>query len=460
MDVSKVSPESGNNMKPIVLVADDDPSILNILKLGLQVKGYEVLTAADGNAALQLVERSHPDLIILDIEMPQLTGIDVLKQIRADWPALPVVIMTAHGTIRLAVEAMKEGATDFITKPFEIEQLLLVIQKAFERESLRREVEVLRDEVDARYEPITSANGAMQEIIRTAKKAASSDTTMLLLGESGVGKDLLARCIHAWSPRRHRVFVPVNCVALTEELLESELFGHEKGAFTGAHAQKLGKLELATGGTVFLDEIGDMKPALQAKLLRFLQNREFDRVGGTRSIKVDVRIVAATNRDLHKAVKDGTFRADLFRLNVVSLMVPPLRNRPEDIPQLVERSLAKHCRNMKRPLLHVSAQAMKRLTNYSWPGNVRELENAIERAVVLKTGDELEPEDFLLQTTDLEQSDGPAGNLAFHASVESHKIVIIRDALSKAGGSKTKAAELLGLQPSYLSRLIKQMNIG
>ena len=447
-------------MKPIVLVADDDPSILEILKLGFRTKGYEVITDSDGKSAIQAIEQNRPDLLVLDIEMPHLTGIEVLRHLRKDWPALPVVIMTAHGTISLAVEAMKEGATEFITKPFEMEQLLLVIQKALEREGLRREVEVLRNEVDSRYETISSVNTEMLRVLTTAQKAAQSDATILLLGESGVGKDLFARCIHAWSPRRNKIFTPVNCVALTEELLESELFGHEKGAFTGAHAQKLGKLEVAAGGTVFLDEIGDMKPALQAKLLRFLQNREFDRVGGTRSIKVDVRIVAATNRNLQQAVKDGAFRADLFfRLNVVSLTIPPLRNRQEDIPQLIERSLARLCRDMKRPMLHVSPSAMKKLVSYAWPGNVRELENAIERAVVLKTGDLLEPEDFALHSLELQQQESPVNHLPFHDSVEHHKVFIIRDALVKTGGNRTQAAELLGLQPTYLSRLIKQMNI-
>lgn len=447
-------------MKPIVLVADDDPSILEILKLGFRTKGYEVITASDGKSAIQAIEQNRPDLLVLDIEMPHLTGIEVLRHLRKDWPTLPVVIMTAHGTISLAVEAMKEGATEFITKPFEMEQLLLVIQKALEREGLRREVEVLRNEVDSRYDTISSVNAEMLRVLTTAQKAAQSDATILLLGESGVGKDLLARCIHAWSPRRNKIFTPVNCVALTEELLESELFGHEKGAFTGAHTQKLGKLEVAAGGTVFLDEIGDMKPALQAKLLRFLQNREFDRVGGTRSIKVDVRIVAATNRNLQQAVKDGAFRADLFfRLNVVSLTIPPLRNRQEDIPQLIERSLARLCRDRKRPMLHMSPSAMKKLMSYAWPGNVRELENAIERAVVLKTGDLLEPEDFALHSLELQQQESPVNHLPFHDSVEHHKVFIIRNALAKTGGSRAQAAELLGLQPTYLSRLIKQMNI-
>ena len=254
--------------------------------------------------------------------------------------------------------------------------------------------------------------------------------------------------------------MPVNCVALSEELLESELFGHEKGAFTGASTQKRGKLEVADGGTVFLDEIGDMKPGLQAKLLRFLQNREFDRVGGTRAIKVDVRVIAATNRDLRQAVKAGTFREDLFfRLNVVTLTVPPLRERTEEIPQLAEFFLKKYCREAKKPGMRISPKAMKMLTAYSWPGNVRELQNAIERAVVLKTGEMLAPEDFSLQPMDITPEQSALMNRPFHEAVEYHKREVIRRALALASGSQTKAAELLGLQRTYLARLIKQMDI-
>jgi DNA-binding NtrC family response regulator len=450
-------------MKPLVLVADDDPAILNILCLGLQSKGYEVVTAADGAAAFAVLDRQSPDLVFLDIEMPGASGIEVLRRIRKEWPALPAIIMTAHSTVSYAVEAMKEGATDFLTKPFEIDQLLPVVERALRQESLRREVETLRCEVDSRYDLVTTSSPAMQSVIDTVKKAAQSDSTILLLGESGVGKDLLARSIHTWSPRRDKLFVPVNCVALSEELLESELFGHEKGAFTGAHCQKLGKLEVASGGTVFLDEIGDMKPGLQAKLLRFLQNREFDRVGGTRSVKVDVRIVAATNRDLAVAIKAGMFRADLFfRLNVVSVTVPPLRNRLTDVPQLAEIFLARCCRDMKKPAMHISASAVKKLMSYPWPGNVRELENTIERAVVLKTGSVLETEDLLLQSPDIIPGLGDeddAGISSYHEAVDHHRRRIIQRALVRTGGSRVRAAELLGLQPTYLSRLLKQLNI-
>jgi transcriptional regulator with PAS, ATPase and Fis domain len=289
---------------------------------------------------------------------------------------------------------------------------------------------------------------------------AQSDTTVLLLGESGTGKDLLARSIHTWSARRSRIFKPVNCVALSEELLESELFGHEKGSFTGASSQKRGILEVADGGTVFLDEIGDMKPGLQAKLLRFLENREFDRVGGTRTIRVDVRVIAATNRDLQQAVKAGAFRADLFfRLNVVNLTLPPLRERQEEIPHLAELFVAKHCREAKKPAMHISPAAMKVLTAYPWPGNVRELQNAIERAVVLKAGEVITPEDFALQPMDLSGEDDGGKNLPFHEAVEYRKREIIRRALALTGGSQTRAAEMLGLQRTYLARLIKQMEI-
>jgi transcriptional regulator with GAF, ATPase, and Fis domain len=270
----------------------------------------------------------------------------------------------------------------------------------------------------------------------------------------------MARSIHAWSARREKVFAAVNCVALSEELLESELFGHEKGAFTGAHSQKLGKFEMATGGTVFLDEIGDMKPPLQAKLLRFLQNREFDRVGGLHTVKVDVRVIAATNQNLSLAIKNGMFRADLFyRLNIVSLILPPLRARKEDIPHLVEQFLTKFCRDMKKPAMHITSLGMNKLSSYSWPGNVRELQNVIERAVVLKTGVQLEADDFIFESLDHSGEAEEGAPIAFHESVGFHKRTRICRALTKTSGSRVAAAGLLGLQPTYLSRLIRQLNI-
>ena len=442
-----------------ILVVEDNVDIATVLCDRLQAMGHDVMPAYDGQAALDTLEKVAPGLLLLDLELPKVGGMDVLKRVRKEWPELPTVVMTAHGTIARAVEAMKEGATDFITKPFDVEYLNLVIGKALERGDLKRTVTALRSELESRFDMLVAASPKMDEVIQSAKKVAQSDTTVLLLGESGTGKDLLARSIHNWSARRSRLFMPVNCVALSEELLESELFGHEKGSFTGASAQKRGKLEVADGGTVFLDEIGDMKPGLQAKLLRFLQNREFDRVGGTRTIKVDVRVLAATNRDLRQAVKTGVFREDLFfRLNVVSLTLPPMRERTEEIPSLAEFFLKKYCQEAKKPAMRISPAAMKVLTAYLWPGNVRELQNAIERAVVLKTGEVLTPEDFALQPMDVSSEDA-GQSLPFHEAVEYHKRETIRRALVRAGGSQTQAAELLGLQRTYLARLIKQMEI-
>ena len=447
-------------MSTRILVVDDDADIAMVLSDRLQAMGHEVQMATEGQAALTILDEESPALLLLDLEMPKMSGMDVLKRVRKEWPDLPVIIMTAFGTIARAVEAMKEGATDFITKPFDPDHLKLVIGKALERGMLKQEVTVLRTELESRYDKLISDSPRMTAVVQAARKVAVGDTTVLLLGESGTGKDLLARSIHAWSPRRDRLFMPVNCVALSEELLESELFGHEKGAFTGASVQKRGKMEVADGGTVFLDEIGDMKPGLQAKLLRFLENREFDRVGGTRAVKVNVRMIAATNRDLQQAVKAGTFRADLFfRLNVVPLTLPPLRERVEEIPQLAEHFLKKFCLDAKKPLMRISPEAMAVLTAYSWPGNVRELQNAIERAVVLKTGEVITPEDLALQPQEASLEDVCGKDLPFHEAVEAHKQAVLRRALTRAGGNQKRAAELLGLQRTYLARLLKQMEI-
>jgi len=443
-----------------VLVVDDEPDIAGILADRLQTTGLDVQVAHDGEEALLAIQQNPPGLVFLDIQMPKLNGIEVLKRVRKEWQDLPVIIMTAYGTIAGAVEAMKEGATDFVTKPFDLDHVKIVIDRALEQRGLKHQVAALREEVESRYDPLIASSPKMAEVVETAQKVAQSDTTVLLLGESGTGKDLLARSIHSWSNRQGKLFAPVNCVALSEELLESELFGHEKGAFTGASVQKRGKMEVADGGTVFLDEIGDMKPGLQAKLLRFLQNREFDRVGGTRTVKVDVRVIAATNRDLQQAVKDGSFRTDLFyRLNVVNITLPPLRDRLDEIPQLAELFLKKYCRDAKKPVMKFSPAAIKKLAAHRWPGNVRELQNAVERAVVLKTGNVIEPEDLPLQPIDLGSEESAGMDLPFHESVEHHKQQIIKRALARTGGSQTQAAELLSLQRTYLARLIKQMGI-
>jgi Nif-specific regulatory protein len=327
--------------------------------------------------------------------------------------------------------------------------------------TMRDESQILKGSVEERYRRLIVESPRMHKIVELARKAAQSNSTILLLGESGVGKEILARSIHTWSPRTSKPFVAVNCVALSDQLLESELFGHEKGAFTGAHQQKKGLLEVAQGGTIFLDEIGDMKPSLQAKLLRVLQEREFDRVGGTQPIKVDVRVIAATNQDLKAAIRDGRFRKDLFfRLNVVSVTIPPLRERREDIPALAKFFVDRYAKDLKRPRLAIHPKAIEALRQYDWPGNVRELANVIERAVVLASGDTISIDDLTLEAAETNgRSSDMLMLLPFHESVEHFKRLRLQEAIAKAGGSKTKAARALQLQPTYLSRLCKQMGI-
>ena len=458
-------------MKVKILVVDDDPDILVMLADRLQFLGFETIRATDGAKALELLERETPRLMLLDLEMPSLTGLEVLRRLSEGRKAgrdnydLPVIVMTAYGTVSKAVEAMKEGAYDFLTKPFNVDHLSIVLRKALERESLQRQVQCLRDEVETRYAQIIGKSTEIQTTMQLAQRAANSDASVLLLGESGTGKELFARSIHHWSPRRSMAFVVINCVALTEALLDNELFGHEKGAYTGADRMEKGKIELADGGTVFFDEIGDMPLALQAKLLRLLQDHEFTRVGGTRLIRVNIRIIAATNKDLKQAVKAGTFREDLFfRLNVITLRLPSLRERPDDIPELAEFFLRRYARETKRPSIRLTPEAMTALTRYPWPGNIRELENVIARAVVLSAHDDITPEQLNLASPDAvcsveDQQLMGYLNLPYHESMEEHSRYIILRALRCAKGSQTKAAELLNLQRTYLARLIRQKNI-
>ncbi|MBI5855399.1 MAG: sigma-54-dependent Fis family transcriptional regulator [Nitrospirae bacterium] len=450
-------------MKPKILVVDDDPDIVVMLCDRLEALGYQTVSAPDGQRALELVEQETPRLMLLDLEMPRVTGIDVLKRLaplRKYGHDLPVIVMTAHGTIHAAVEAMKQGAYDFLTKPFDADYLEIVIEKALERESLTRQVASLQDDVASRYAHIIAKSASMTSVIALAQRAANSDAGVLLLGESGTGKELFARSVHQWSPRRSMPFVVINCVALTESLLENELFGHEKGAFTGADRLQKGKIEMADGGTVFLDEIGDMPMNLQASLLRVLQDHEFHRVGGVRMVRVNIRVIAATNKDLKQAVAAGTFREDLyFRLNVVTLTLPPLRERPDDLPALAEFFMKRYAAETKKPGLRLSPEALNALMSYGWPGNVRELQNVLERAAVLSEGKVIEAEDLAL-TSAVAPREGLADlDQPFHESVEGHKKRIIRQALARAGGSQTRAAEVLGLQRTYLARLIKQMGL-
>jgi DNA-binding NtrC family response regulator len=450
-----------------ILVVDDDEDIITMLEDRLRASGYGTLSARDGQQALERIEQESPHLVLLDVDLPKLSGLEVLKRLARHRQVedLPVIVMTAHGSIDMAVEAMKEGACDFLTKPLDKDHLLIVIRKALERDSLRRQVACLRSEIHNRYASIVGASPDIRTVIESARRAANSDAGVLLLGESGTGKELFARSIHQWSPRRAMPLIVINCVALTETLLENELFGHERGAFTGADRQQKGKLETADGGTVFLDEIGDMSLPLQAKLLRVLQDREFQRVGGTRTVSVNIRIIAATNRDLKHAVKAGQFREDLFfRLNVITLTLPPLRERRGDIATLARFFLDRHANDAKRPGMTLSPAALEAMTRYPWPGNIRELDNVLARAVILSPTETIEPHSLALV---FEDSPRPAGTddaipyleLPYHESIREHTRALIIHALRLSGWNQTKAAERLGLQRTYVARLIKQFGV-
>jgi len=444
-----------------ILVVDDDPDIRTILADRLETRGHELLEAADGLQALEIAGRELPDVMLLDLDLPGADGLTVLERLQQESFPPTVIVITAFATIEKAVEAMRRGAYDFLPKPFQPTYVEVVVQKALERANLREENRALRSALPG-GKTLVGESSALRELAEQARKAAESKSTVLLLGESGTGKEVVARSIHAWSPRASRPFIAVNCVALSEELLESELFGHEKGAFTGAHQQKPGKFELANHGSIFLDEVGDIREALQTKLLRVLQEHEFERVGGTRPVRVDIRVIAATNRNLEEAVKAGRFREDLYyRLNVVRLRIPPLRERPADIPLLAEHFLRKYCAETGKPFRGFSREAATLLEKHEWPGNVRELENAIERAVVLGVPPEITLDALALQAPAgrLGEAALPDGAGPFHEQVEDFKRRIIRRALQSAGGSQTRAAERLGLQRTYLARLIKNLGM-
>jgi DNA-binding NtrC family response regulator len=450
-----------NTLGETILVVDDDPFIQEALGDRLESLGYHVSRAGDGKQALEFIDRQDPQMVFLDIEMPGMKGLDVLREMRKREKDFPVVIITAYGSIDRAVEAMKEGAYDFIPKPFKASHIALVVEKAMERQRLRREKAVLSEEVDKRYRLVAGASAKLNDAIAGAKKAAVSKSTILLLGESGTGKELFARAIHNWSERNDRPFVAINCVGLSKELLESELFGYERGAFTGANQLKRGKIELANGGTVFLDEVGDISEELQAKLLRFLQEREFERVGGTQLIRVDVRIIAATNRNLEAAVKEGRFREDLYyRLNVVPIMLPPLRGRKEDVPALAQFFMQRFSNESKKSFSEISQEALEAITAYDWPGNVRELANVIERAVVLGQPPTIQIEDLSPGIVAPEvEMDSRSTPVSYHESIDEYRREVIVNALAQTQGNRAAAARLLGLQRSYLLRLMKSFHI-
>ena len=440
-----------------ILIVDDDAASRRLLEVRLRPLECDVATAGNGEQALTLIRKDVPDLLLLDLEMPKMGGLEVLRALRKDGINVPVVVITAHGSIETAVEAMKEGAYDFITKPLDANHFDIVVRKALEREGLKRELELFSEDADRRYRLVVGKSDKMNEAVETAKKAAMSKATILLLGESGTGKEIFARAIHNWSERRSQPFVAINCVGLSKELLESELFGHEKGSFTGADQLKKGKMELANGGTVFLDEIGDVSQELQTKLLRFLQEREFDRVGGVRPIHVDVRIVAATNRDLDVAVKEGRFREDLYhRLNVVPIMLPPLRARREDIPALAHHFLQRFAKEVKKDLSEISGEALGKLSAYDWPGNVRELANVIERAVVLGQGPEIAPHDLPARIV-AAQSEFQSVGISYRDAMDAYRRQLVMRALAQTQGNRAAAARALGLHEKYFLRLLKSL---
>ena len=442
-----------------VLIVDDDPSARKILQSRVKLMGFQPLAASSGSEGLEVIRRERPSIVLLDLQMPRISGIDVLKALKRDRVEATVIVVTAHATIEIAVEAMKEGAYDFITKPVDSKHLEIVLGKAFERESLREQNRFLQTEVESRRIEIITENPAMKDLLQLAQRAAGSNSTILLLGESGAGKEVVARMVHQWSPRASHPFIVVNCVAIPEQLLESELFGHERGAFTGAHQLKKGRFEVADRGTVFLDEIGEIPPSIQAKLLRVLQDHEFERVGSTRSMKTDIRVIAATNSDLERAVKEGRFREDLYyRLNVVCLQLPPLRERKEDVPVLIAYFIGKYSAELKKPQKRLSPEALDRLSSYHWPGNVRELENVIERAMVLSGSNQIGQEDLPLQIISGPRRDSFSGK-RFHEAVREFKRWIIYDALKQSQSNQTRAAELLGLQRTYLAKLLRLLEI-
>jgi len=450
----------------IILVVEDKESMAQMLKETLESEGYRVVSASSGAEGIGCLKENRIDLVLTDLKLPRNNGLDILRASKEENQLRPVIIMTAFGSVETAVAAMKEGAFDFITKPFDTDHLLLLIRRALENQRLLTENILLKEEFASKF-GMPRIIGRSEKIVNVAQivqKVAPTKTTVLLIGESGTGKELFARALHNLSNRKNYPFIPINCAAIPRELLESELFGHERGSFTGAEAKKLGKFELGDKGTIFLDEIGDMDLAIQSKLLRAIEDGEIERVGAVRGTKVDVRIVAASNKDLEKAVEEKKFREDLFyRLNVFPIRIPALNERKEDIPLLVEYFINKYCLEINTPLKSISKDALELLMNYRWKGNVRELENAIERAVILCDGESITPEHFLLGQSGRVSPEGPLpleGSLETVAKEASRKAETqrIASALRETKGNKSKAAEIL--QVSYKTLLTKIKEYG
>jgi DNA-binding NtrC family response regulator len=444
-----------------ILVVDDEVNARTALAELLREEGYEVETAADAFKALGKYESFSPHVVVTDLKMPGMDGIELVKKIRAEESASAVVVMTAFGAVQTAVDAMRAGAADYLTKPLNFDELVVVLDKVLETERLRRETTQLRARVRDRVAPnnIIGIAPPMQRVFEIVDQVAPSKATVLITGESGTGKELVANAIHQRSPRAAGPFVKLHCAALAESLLESELFGHERGSFTGAMNRKDGRFSLADGGTLFLDEIGEISPAIQVKLLRFLQEHEFERVGGTQTIHVDVRVIAATNRNLPEEVAKGRFREDLFyRLNVVSLEMPPLRDRRSDIPALARFFLDRYSKANDKRIEDFSPQTLELLINHDWPGNVRELENAIERAVVLASGSSLEARHLPATVKPKAAATAPGMPVVPGATMEEIERYAILETLKATGGSTSKAAEMLGISTRTIQYRLHEYN--
>jgi DNA-binding NtrC family response regulator len=451
-----------------VLVIDDSQLTLQLIGEGLEQEGYWVDLASSAEEAFAKAKQTSFDVVITDLVMPKIDGMEVLSHFTKHYQQTIVIVLTGYATIETAVKAMKQGAFDYLSKPAKMDEILVVLKRAQELIALRTENVLLRSQLQDRYrfDNIIGQSQPMQNLYTMIQRVAKTDSTVLILGESGTGKELIANAIHFNGERRDKPFVPINCGAIPEELMESELFGHEKGAFTGAFKERRGRFELANGGTIFLDEIGEMSPKLQVKLLRVLQERKFERVGSSRSIEVDVRVIAATNKDLEQAVAAGKFREDLYyRLNVIPFHVPPLREREGDIPLLAHHFLRRHCQKKEIPPKTIDKAALEALQHYDWPGNVRELENVIERLVILTDGNEISFEDLPPRMRAQESScphpfpeigDAEIDLKKTLEDLESH---LILEALKKAGGVKNKAAKYLGLNRTTLIEKMKKKRI-
>jgi DNA-binding NtrC family response regulator len=448
--------------KPSILVVEDEAKMRRLLELQLSEEGFQARTAADAETGLQLLSHDPFDLVVTDFKLPGMTGLELLQAIKRIDANLPVIIMTAYGTVESAVDAMKAGASDYVLKPFSLAELVLVIRKELAAHQLREENRSLREALGQRYQykNIVAESQKMQVVLALVERVAPTNATVLIGGESGVGKDLVARAIHEHSNCASGPFLKINSTAIPENLLESELFGYEKGAFSGAVTSKPGKFELADKGTLFLDEIGDVPPPIQVKLLRVLQDREFERLGGTKTHKVDVRLIAATNRDLRAALEEGTFREDLYyRLNVVAIDIAPLRDRKEDIPALADFFVKKYAKETGKPVQGLTPQAIHLLMDYHWPGNVRELENIVQRSVTLCSGTTLDAADIQFDTARARRSSDHQPVLPEGVTLDQWEQEIIREALKRAGGNKSQAARALGLSRNALRYRLSQMGV-